>query len=51
MSYDAVLTLPVSALGLAQVYLSSKNDKFLQIHRNFDETYFVVIICFLITEM
>ena len=49
MSYDALLMLTASALGLAQVNLSSRNSKFVQIQRNFEETYYVVIICFLIT--
>ncbi len=36
-------------MGLIQNLLTSRSDKFRQIQRNFNETYYIVIICFLIT--
>lgn len=51
MIYASILTLAASVLGLLQNYLSSRHDKFGQIQRNFNETYFIVIICFLITML
>lgn len=49
MIYASILMLAASILGLLQNYLSSRHDKFGQIQRNFNETYFIVIICFLVT--
>ena len=49
MNFETTLVLAASVLGLTQVILSSRHHKFPQIQRNFSETYFVVIVCFLIT--
>lgn len=51
MTYEIILMLAVSVLGLVQNHLSSRHSLFGQIQRNFNETYFIVIISFLITMM